>query len=116
MSRAVAEAVAQRGCEGRATYEIALVSGTAKKMKKRRRNGFERSPQSGIHTAIRDRRAGLNTSLTHDREHRETTVLELLKLKLGECDRVVRVGVPRLSEVAELSRRLHRTRKGSGVR
>lgn len=63
------------------------------------------------------RRAGLaytpthTTPLTHDREHRETTVLELLKLKLGERDRVVGVGVPRLSKVAELSRRLQRREK-----
>lgn len=44
--------------------------------------------------------------LTHDGEHCEAPVLELLELKLGESDRVVGVGVPCLAEVAELSRRL----------
>ena len=60
-------------------------------------------------------RSDLHTALTHDREHCEATVLELLKLELGERDRVVGVRVPRLSEVAELSGCLERS-KGMSVR
>lgn len=48
----------------------------------------------------------MNQWLTHDREHRKAAVLELLKLELGEGDRVVGVGVPLLPEVSELSRGL----------
>lgn len=49
--------------------------------------------------------------LTHDGEHRQAAVLELLQLQLGESLRVVGVRVPLLTESAEFSRCLEVSRR-----